>query len=86
MNLAEVLQIQIVNHIVEVPRFQVVEELVEVPSVGETLPCEPKTVIVEEMIAPGALVIGSPLIAGTLGVQAVDGLLTVSLLSSVQSS
>merc|ERR1719191_1356472 len=38
-----------------------------------------------EMIAPGALVIGSPLIAGTLfGVQAVFGLLTGSLVSSVQ--
>jgi len=39
----------------------------------------------EEMIAPGALVILSPLIAGTLfGVQAVFGLLTGSLVSSVQ--
>jgi inorganic pyrophosphatase len=38
-----------------------------------------------EMIAPGALVIGSPLIMGTLfGVQAVFGLLTGSLVSSVQ--
>jgi inorganic pyrophosphatase len=38
-----------------------------------------------EMIAPGALVIGSPLLAGTLfGVQAVFGLLTGSLVSSVQ--
>merc|ERR1711972_1234383 len=39
----------------------------------------------KEMIAPGALVIGSPLLAGTLfGVQAVFGLLTGSLVSSVQ--
>merc|ERR1719512_581465 len=39
----------------------------------------------KEMIAPGALVIGSPLVAGTLfGVQAVFGLLTGSLVSSVQ--
>merc|ERR1711865_1130763 len=39
----------------------------------------------EEMIAPGALVILSPLVAGTLfGVQAVFGLLTGSLVSSVQ--
>jgi inorganic pyrophosphatase len=39
----------------------------------------------EEMIAPGALVILSPLIAGTLfGVHAVFGLLTGSLVSSVQ--
>merc|ERR1719491_582095 len=39
----------------------------------------------KEMIAPGALVIGSPLIAGSLfGVQAVFGLLTGSLVSSVQ--
>merc|ERR1711992_505898 len=39
----------------------------------------------KEMIAPGALVIGSPLIAGTLfGVQAVFGILTGSLVSSVQ--
>jgi len=38
-----------------------------------------------EMIPPGALVIGSPLIAGTVfGVQAVFGLLTGSLVSSVQ--
>merc|ERR1711957_1003068 len=38
-----------------------------------------------EMIAPGALVIGSPLLAGTFfGVQAVFGLLTGSLVSSVQ--
>merc|ERR1712151_315788 len=38
-----------------------------------------------EMVAPGALVIGSPLIAGSLfGVQAVFGLLTGSLVSSVQ--
>merc|ERR1712072_1411695 len=38
-----------------------------------------------EMIAPGALVIFSPLVAGTLfGVQAVFGLLTGSLVSSVQ--
>jgi inorganic pyrophosphatase len=38
-----------------------------------------------EMIAPGALVIGSPLLAGTLfGVQAVFGILTGSLASSVQ--
>merc|ERR1712232_1133989 len=38
-----------------------------------------------EMIAPGALVIFSPLIAGTVfGVQAVFGLLTGSLVSSVQ--
>merc|ERR1712156_1740 len=38
-----------------------------------------------EMIAPGALVIGSPLVAGTFfGVQAVFGLLTGSLVSSVQ--
>merc|ERR1719183_1947518 len=38
-----------------------------------------------EMVAPGALVIGSPLLAGTLfGVQAVFGLLTGSLVSSVQ--
>merc|ERR1712070_560892 len=38
-----------------------------------------------EMVAPGALVIGSPLIMGTLfGVQAVFGLLTGSLVSSVQ--
>merc|ERR1711967_199908 len=38
-----------------------------------------------EMIALGALVIGSPLIMGTLfGVQAVFGLLTGSLVSSVQ--
>jgi inorganic pyrophosphatase len=38
-----------------------------------------------EMIAPGALVIFSPLIAGTFfGVQAVFGLLTGSLVSSVQ--
>merc|ERR1719174_925695 len=38
-----------------------------------------------EMVAPGALVIGSPLVAGTLfGVQAVFGLLTGSLVSSVQ--
>merc|ERR1712012_469996 len=38
-----------------------------------------------EMIAPGALVIGSPLVAGTFfGVQAVFGLLTGSLASSVQ--
>lgn len=38
-----------------------------------------------EMIAPGALVIFSPLIAGTLfGVQAVFGILTGSLCSSVQ--
>eukprot|EP00928_Gymnodinium_smaydae_P034540 TRINITY_DN2444_c0_g1_i2.p1 TRINITY_DN2444_c0_g1~~TRINITY_DN2444_c0_g1_i2.p1 ORF type:complete len:140 (+),score=43.57 TRINITY_DN2444_c0_g1_i2:135-554(+) len=37
------------------------------------------------MIAPGALVIGSPLLAGTFfGVQAVFGLLTGSLVSSVQ--
>lgn len=39
----------------------------------------------KEMIAPGALVIGSPLIFGTLfGVQAVFGLLTGALGSSVQ--
>mmetsp|Transcript_31072 Transcript_31072/g.84260 ORF Transcript_31072/g.84260 Transcript_31072/m.84260 type:complete len:765 (-) Transcript_31072:148-2442(-) len=39
----------------------------------------------KEMVAPGALVIGSPLLAGTLfGVQAVFGLLTGSLVSSVQ--
>jgi len=39
----------------------------------------------KEMIAPGALVIGSPLVAGTFfGVQAVFGLLTGSLVSSVQ--
>eukprot|EP00408_Alexandrium_pacificum_P066977 CAMPEP_0171169200 /NCGR_PEP_ID=MMETSP0790-20130122/8093_1 /TAXON_ID=2925 /ORGANISM="Alexandrium catenella, Strain OF101" /LENGTH=772 /DNA_ID=CAMNT_0011634043 /DNA_START=63 /DNA_END=2381 /DNA_ORIENTATION=- len=39
----------------------------------------------KEMIAPGALVIGSPLIAGTFfGVEAVFGLLTGSLVSSVQ--
>merc|ERR1712151_63769 len=39
----------------------------------------------KEMIAPGALVIGSPLIAGTIfGVQAVFGLLTGSLVSSEQ--
>jgi inorganic pyrophosphatase len=39
----------------------------------------------KEMIAPGALVIGSPLLAGTFfGVQAVFGLLTGSLVSSVQ--
>jgi inorganic pyrophosphatase len=38
-----------------------------------------------EMIAPGALVIGSPLIMGSLfGVKAVFGLLTGSLVSSVQ--
>merc|ERR1712157_704055 len=38
-----------------------------------------------EMIAPGALVIGSPPIAGSLfGTQAVFGLLTGSLVSSVQ--
>merc|ERR1712038_1667283 len=38
-----------------------------------------------EMIAPGALVIFSPLIAGTFfGTQAVFGLLTGSLVSSVQ--
>merc|ERR1712070_564470 len=38
-----------------------------------------------EMIGPGALVIGSPLLMGTLfGVQAVFGLLTGSLVSSVQ--
>merc|ERR1719399_1050829 len=37
------------------------------------------------MILPGALVIGSPLLAGTLcGQQAVFGLLTGSLVSSVQ--
>jgi inorganic pyrophosphatase len=39
----------------------------------------------KEMVGPGALVIGSPLIMGTLfGVQAVFGLLTGSLVSSVQ--
>merc|ERR1711957_249714 len=39
----------------------------------------------KEMVAPGALVIGAPLIAGTLfGVQAVFGLLTGSLVSAVQ--
>merc|ERR1719499_1635305 len=39
----------------------------------------------KEMIAPGALVIFSPLVAGTFfGVQAVFGLLTGSLVSSVQ--
>jgi len=39
----------------------------------------------KEMIAPGALVIGAPLIAGTFfGVQAVFGILTGSLVSSVQ--
>merc|ERR1719195_1046405 len=39
----------------------------------------------KEMVAPGALVIGSPLVAGTLfGVQAVFGILTGSLVSSVQ--
>ena len=39
----------------------------------------------KEMIAPGALVIGSPLVAGTFfGVEAVFGLLTGSLVSSVQ--
>merc|ERR1719190_244833 len=39
----------------------------------------------QEMIAPGALVIGSPLLAGTFfGVEAVFGLLTGSLVSSVQ--
>merc|ERR1719273_2380745 len=39
----------------------------------------------KEMIAPGALVILSPLVAGTFfGVQAVFGLLTGSLVSSVQ--
>merc|ERR1712124_229440 len=38
-----------------------------------------------EMVAPGALVIGAPLIAGTFfGVQAVFGILTGSLVSSVQ--
>lgn len=38
-----------------------------------------------EMLAPGALIIGSPLVMGTLfGVQAVFGLLTGSLVSSVQ--
>merc|ERR1712118_11580 len=39
----------------------------------------------KEMIAPGALVIGAPLVAGTFfGVQAVFGILTGSLVSSVQ--
>merc|ERR1719436_421841 len=39
----------------------------------------------KEMVGPGALVIGSPLVAGTLfGTQAVFGLLTGSLVSSVQ--
>merc|ERR1711998_716397 len=39
----------------------------------------------KEMVGPGTLVIGSPLIMGTLfGVQAVFGLLTGSLVSSVQ--
>merc|ERR1719171_2020679 len=39
----------------------------------------------KEMVAPGALVIFSPLLAGTLfGVQAVFGILTGSLVSSVQ--
>merc|ERR1712183_959242 len=39
----------------------------------------------KEMIALGALVIGSPLVAGSLfGVKAVFGLLTGSLVSSVQ--
>merc|ERR1719195_1847108 len=39
----------------------------------------------KEMVAPGALVIGSPLVAGTFfGVQAVFGILTGSLVSSVQ--
>ena len=39
----------------------------------------------KEMVAPGALVIGAPLIAGTLfGIQAVFGLLTGSLVSAVQ--
>merc|ERR1711915_976356 len=39
----------------------------------------------KEMIAPGALVILSPLVAGTLfGEQAVFGILTGSLVSSVQ--
>merc|ERR1711972_1115592 len=39
----------------------------------------------KEMVAPGALVIGSPLVAGTFfGVRAVFGLLTGSLVSSVQ--
>merc|ERR1719230_2396002 len=39
----------------------------------------------KEMIAPGALVIGAPLVAGTVfGVQAVFGVLTGSLVSSVQ--
>merc|ERR1712238_239629 len=38
-----------------------------------------------EMVGPGALVVGSPLLAGTLfGVQAVFGLLTRSLVSAVQ--
>merc|ERR1712232_450927 len=40
---------------------------------------------ISEMIAPGALVILSPLLAGTFfGVQAVFGLLTGSLVSAVQ--
>merc|ERR550537_2149070 len=39
----------------------------------------------KEMVAPGALVIGSPLLAGTFfGVHAVFGLLTGSLVSAVQ--
>jgi len=43
------------------------------------------TASLKEMVAPGALVIISPLAAGTLfGVQAVFGLLTGSLVSSVQ--
>merc|ERR1712110_511608 len=40
---------------------------------------------IKEMVAPGTLVIGSPLLAGTFfGCQAVCGLLTGSLVSSVQ--
>merc|ERR1712151_127150 len=54
------------------------------PNYDRCISISTKTSLVE-MIAPGALVIGSPLVAGTLfGVQAVFGLLTGSLVSSVQ--
>lgn len=55
-----------------------------VPNYDRCIAISTKSSLVE-MVAPGALVIGSPLLMGTLfGVQAVFGLLTGSLVSSVQ--
>merc|ERR1712060_649974 len=54
------------------------------PDYGRCITISTKSSL-KEMVAPGALVIGSPLVAGTFfGVQAVFGILTGSLVSSVQ--